>query len=202
MDYNLPGSSVHGIFQARIWGGLPFPSPGDLRDPGTEPRFPALQADALPSEPPGKPGFEPMFLWKESSCLFFFFDCPGSSFLFAGFLSSGFSCCWAQILEHAGLRSCRSQALGHRLSCCGTWASLLCSMWDPLGPGIEPMSLALASGFLTTGLPGNSKPMLLTTKLQPLKCSLRLETHYNPGSSTRAQALKTGWYMGYTPQGS
>ena len=32
------------------WSGLPFPSPGDLRDPGTEPRFPALQADSLPSE--------------------------------------------------------------------------------------------------------------------------------------------------------
>ena len=35
------------------WGGLPFPSPGDLPDPGTEPRSPALQADSLPSEPPG-----------------------------------------------------------------------------------------------------------------------------------------------------
>ena len=37
------------------WSGLPFPSPGDLPDPGIEPRSPALQADALPSEPPGKP---------------------------------------------------------------------------------------------------------------------------------------------------
>ena len=35
--------------------GLPFPSPGDLPDPGMEPRSPALQADALFSEPPGKP---------------------------------------------------------------------------------------------------------------------------------------------------
>ena len=34
------------------WSGLPFPSPGDLPDPGMEPRSPALQADALPSEPP------------------------------------------------------------------------------------------------------------------------------------------------------
>ena len=33
------------------WSGLPFPSPGDLPDPGIEPRSPALQADALPSEP-------------------------------------------------------------------------------------------------------------------------------------------------------
>ena len=37
------------------WSGLPFPSPRDLPDPGIEPRSPALQADALPSEPPGKP---------------------------------------------------------------------------------------------------------------------------------------------------
>ena len=37
------------------WSGLPFPSPGDLPDPGIEPGSPALQADALPSEPPGKP---------------------------------------------------------------------------------------------------------------------------------------------------
>jgi len=36
------------------WSGLPFPSPGDLPNPGIEPRSPALQADSLPSEPPGK----------------------------------------------------------------------------------------------------------------------------------------------------
>ena len=37
MDYSLPGSSVHGILQARIWNGLLFPSPWDLPDPGIEP---------------------------------------------------------------------------------------------------------------------------------------------------------------------
>ena len=36
------------------WGGLPFPSLGDLSDPGIEPGSPALQADYLPSEPSGK----------------------------------------------------------------------------------------------------------------------------------------------------
>ena len=51
----LPSSFVHGIFQARVpRSGLPFPSPGDLPDPGIKPGSPALQADALPSEPPGK----------------------------------------------------------------------------------------------------------------------------------------------------
>ena len=39
---------------------LPFPAPGHLPDPGMEPRSPALQADSLPSEPPGKP---PKKLW-------------------------------------------------------------------------------------------------------------------------------------------
>ena len=37
------------------WSGLPFPSPGDLPDPEIEAGSPTLQADALPSEPPGKP---------------------------------------------------------------------------------------------------------------------------------------------------
>ena len=37
------------------WSGLPFPSPGDRPNPGIKPRSPALQADALPSELPGKP---------------------------------------------------------------------------------------------------------------------------------------------------
>ena len=37
------------------WSGLPFPSPEHLPNPGAEPRSPALQADALPSEPPGQP---------------------------------------------------------------------------------------------------------------------------------------------------
>ena len=53
----------HGLLPTRLlrpWhfpgkSGLPFPSPGDLSDPRIEPRSPALQADTLPSEPPGKP---------------------------------------------------------------------------------------------------------------------------------------------------
>ena len=43
-----------GFSWQEYWSRLPFPSPGDFPDPGIEPRFPALQADALPSEPPGK----------------------------------------------------------------------------------------------------------------------------------------------------
>ena len=55
MDCNPPGSSVHEIFQARIVEGLPFPSPGDLLNPGIEPGSPALQADSLPTKLQGKP---------------------------------------------------------------------------------------------------------------------------------------------------
>ena len=53
MDYSTPGSSVHGIVRQEYWSGLPFPSPGYLPDPGIKPGSPALQADFLPSKPPG-----------------------------------------------------------------------------------------------------------------------------------------------------
>ena len=43
-----------GFSRQEYWSGLPFPSPGHLPDPGIEPGSPALQADALTSEPPGK----------------------------------------------------------------------------------------------------------------------------------------------------
>ena len=43
-----------GFSRQEYWSGLPFPSPGDLPDPGIKPRSPALQADTLTSEPPGK----------------------------------------------------------------------------------------------------------------------------------------------------
>ena len=51
--YQAPPSM--GFSSQECWSGLPFPSQGDLPDPGIEPRSPALQADALLSEPPGKP---------------------------------------------------------------------------------------------------------------------------------------------------
>ena len=43
-----------GFSSQERWSGLPFPSPGDLPDPGIEPGSPSLEADALTSEPPGK----------------------------------------------------------------------------------------------------------------------------------------------------
>ena len=54
--FNPPGSSVQGIHQARIleWVAK-FPSPGDLPDPGIEPKSPALAGRFITTEPPVKP---------------------------------------------------------------------------------------------------------------------------------------------------
>ena len=76
---------------------------------------------------------------------------------------SGFSCCgaralgtWASVVVARRLGSCGSWALERRLSSCDTRAQLLRGMWDLPGPGIKPMSPALAGGFLTTAPPGKS----------------------------------------------
>ena len=56
-----------GFSRQECWSGLPFPSPGDLPDPGIKPGSPALQANALPSEPPGKPTLSDTTVLKEIS---------------------------------------------------------------------------------------------------------------------------------------
>ena len=73
--YQAPPSM--GFSRQEYCSGLPFPSPGDLPDPGIEPRSPAFQADALTSEPPGKPIIINIYLY----ILVFIF-------LFSKFLSS------------------------------------------------------------------------------------------------------------------
>ena len=55
------------------WSGLPFPSPGDLPDPGIQPGSPALQADALPSEPSGNPL---LYIVDLQHCASFTQSCP------------------------------------------------------------------------------------------------------------------------------
>ena len=62
-----------GFSRQEYWSGLPFPSPEDLPNPGIKPRSPALQTDALPSEPPGKPN-----LYERSNftyCVAFYEHC-------------------------------------------------------------------------------------------------------------------------------
>ena len=79
----MPGSSVHGILQARIQSGLPFPSPGDLPNPGIELGSPALQASLSDPSHQGCPALGSSLVcsapcWPDK---FFFFDCTGSSVL-------------------------------------------------------------------------------------------------------------------------
>ena len=54
-----------GFSRQEYWSGLPCPPPGDLADTGIKPGSPALQADSLPSEPPGKP-------WVDSTCIYLY----------------------------------------------------------------------------------------------------------------------------------
>ena len=63
-------------------------------------------------------------------------------------------CCSLEASGYGGLSCCRAWSLGDRLSSCDTGAWLPHSMWDLPGPGVEPMSPALAGGFLNTGPPG------------------------------------------------
>ena len=71
------------------------------------------------------------------------FHCCTKAFLqFQASHCGGFSCCRAQAVGHAGSSSC----------------GLPCGVWDLPGPGIEPMSFALAGGFLTSGPPEKPRP--------------------------------------------
>ena len=69
MQCSLPGSSVHGILQARIleWVAVPFSKgssqPRDLLNPGIEPRSPTLQEDSFPAELPRKPALGLILNW-------------------------------------------------------------------------------------------------------------------------------------------
>ena len=55
VDCSPPAPLCMGFSRQGYWSGVPLPSPGDLPDSGTDPWSPTLQADTLPSEPPGKP---------------------------------------------------------------------------------------------------------------------------------------------------
>ena len=113
---------------------------------------------------------------------FFFLAALGLSLPRAGFLqlrqAGATLCCGARASHCGGFSCCGARALGTRasvvvarrpqssrasvvivcgLSSCGARAQLLCSMWDLPGPGIEPLSPALAGGFSTIAPPGKSQ---------------------------------------------
>ena len=73
MDYTLQAPLSMEFSRQDYWRVLPFPSPGDLPDPGTEARSPSLQADSLLSKPPGKPSLPLAPLFLIGSLVFFLF---------------------------------------------------------------------------------------------------------------------------------
>ena len=98
----------------------------------------------------------------------------------SGFLWWWLFLLWSTGSRHAGfgscsmwLSSCGLQALEHGLSSCGTWAQLLCSMWDLPRPGIERVSLALQEGFLATGPPGKPLYSLFLLLNEPIDFQLK-----------------------------
>ena len=81
-------------------------------------------------------------------------QCMGFSLQWLLLLWSMGSRCMGSVVVARGLSSCDSRTLELRLSTCGAWAQLLCGTWDLPRPGLEPVSPALAGGFLTTVPPG------------------------------------------------
>ena len=120
-----------GFSRQEYWSGLPFPSPGDLPDPGIEPRSPALQADALTSAPPGKP------LWKIVIYIYYVLCCAQSCLT----LCDPMDCSPPDSSVH-GILQARILFGCHFL------------LQGSPNPGIELASLALANGFFSTGPPG------------------------------------------------
>ena len=130
------------------WSGLLFSSPRGLPNPGIEPGSPALQADSLPSEPPGKPiiiesklTMVLSALWAPDCCCFFFLI-----FIYL-FCSIG-----SQLRHTGSFIPCAGFSL---VAACGLSCPAACEILVPQ-PGMEPMSPALKGGFLTTGPPKKS----------------------------------------------
>ena len=133
--YQAPPSM--GFSRQECWSGLPFPSPEDLPDPGTEPGSPALQADALPSEPPGKPKFS-------------FFSLVAVDGVYSLRVVHWLPIAMASLVVTHRLQSAGSGVVPHQLTC-----RAACGLLVPR-PGIEPMAPVLAGRFLTTEPPGKS----------------------------------------------
>ena len=142
-----------GFSRQEYRSGLPFPTPGNILEPGIEAvsLTSIVLADGFfTTESPGKSLIpDPSFLL---TCLIF--GCATSSRL-----ACASSSCYAQVPHCGGFAGCTVWALGiwasavmaHRFSCCTAWGIFL-------EQGLEPITPALASGLLTTVPPG--KPCL------------------------------------------
>ena len=81
-----------GLSKQGHWNGLPFPSQGDLPNPGIKPRSPVLQADSLQAELPGKPHFYNAYVYLFTIYLFALGLSMGASVVVAGRLSCSKAC--------------------------------------------------------------------------------------------------------------
>ena len=156
----------NGFSMQEYWSWLPFPSPGDLPDPGMEPRSPALQADTLPSEPPGKP--QPYTTGVHFTIWYcIILGWPNHSFGFSHkLLPNTLLACL--VLNHVWLfvtpwTVAGQPPLSMEFSRQEYWNRLpFPTTGDVPNPGIEPASLvspALLGGFFSTGPPGKSLPI-------------------------------------------
>ena len=111
------------------WSGLPFPPPGDLPNPGIEPRSPVLAGGFFTTEPPGKPSFK-KYLFILFLAVLGLHCCQGFSLVAVLGLLIAVASLWSTTKGESdflsvvcGLSSCRSWALVNRLSSCGikTW---------------------------------------------------------------------------------
>ena len=105
----------------------------------------------------------PRSLFSSPATLFLFLNVFLKQYLFLAVLhlqgsAGAFSSCGVRASPCRGFPCCRSQALGRSgFSSCGSGSWLPHGMWDLPGPGLEPVSLVLQDGFLTTGPTG--KPL-------------------------------------------
>ena len=132
MDSSQPGSSVHGFSRQDYWSELPFPSPGNLPDPGIIPMAPALQADSLPLS------HHVFFLYVLTTSVFFL----KSIYIFG-------------LTEWVLVAACRIFNFCWRM-----WNLLVvaCRIQFP-DQGLNPGTLHWKHRVLATGLPGKS-PLL------------------------------------------
>ena len=173
MDCSPQAPLSMGFSGQEYWRGLPCPPPGDLPDPGIEPTSPMSSALAGGF-------FTTSAIWEALLFIIRFLKITLFIWLRWVFVAArAFSSCSKQgLLSSCGVRAsccssfscCKARAAAAQASAavacglcsCGSQAQqLLCSMRDLPGPGVEPVSPALAGGFFTTEPPGMPPGMII-----------------------------------------
>ena len=148
-----------GFPRQEYWRGLPFPSPGDLPNPGMEPGFPALQADTLPSGPPGKAVLRASYglMFVSSQIQMLKSQLPNMTVIvceaLGGAFSHGVKASWKELVSYKrGFRASTSLILP-------VWTPKRCQLWT------SKMALIQACWHPDPGLPilwicENSNPVV------------------------------------------